>query len=222
MPGPCLPGLSLLESEATLSAAADALVTRGWWLGEHALDPRLALELADNLDILRASQALHRAGIGREADFQVRSDIRGDRIHWLSSSDPVQAAFLQRMEALRRMLNRRLFLGLFEFEAHYACYPAGSCYRRHRDSFRGAANRIVSVVAYLNADWGEKDGGELVLYNEAGEEILATIAPRAGRVVLFLSEEVPHEVLTTYRDRLSIAGWFRLNASVQGQIDPPR
>lgn len=217
-----MPGLSLLESEATLSAAADALVTQGWWLGEDALDSRLTLELADNLDILRTNQALHKAGIGREADFRVRTDIRGDRIRWLSHSDPIQARFLQRMEALRQVLNRRLFLGLFEFEAHYALYPPGSCYRRHLDSFRGAANRIVSVVAYLNADWGDKDGGELVLYDESEKDVLARIAPRAGRVVLFLSEEVPHEVLPARRDRLSIAGWFRLNTSVQGQIDPPR
>ncbi|MFW5816629.1 MAG: 2OG-Fe(II) oxygenase [Wenzhouxiangella sp.] len=120
------------------------------------------------------------------------------------------------------MLNRRLFLGLFEFEAHYAHYPAGAFYRRHVDSFQGAANRVVSLVAYLNADWRDDDGGELVLYEAAGRTRLATLAPRAGRVVLFMSEELPHEVLPARRERLSIAGWFRLNASIAGQIDPPR
>ncbi|MEE4639797.1 MAG: 2OG-Fe(II) oxygenase [Wenzhouxiangella sp.] len=178
--------------------------------------------MADNLAALRRNEALHRAGIGREADFRIRTDIRGDRIHWLSRADPVQARFLQQMDALRLMLNSRLFLGLFEFEAHYALYPAGSCYRRHVDSFRGAANRVVSLVAYLNRRWGDEDGGELVLYDETESNALATISPRAGSVVLFLSEEVPHEVLPASRDRLSIAGWFRLNASIQGQIDPPR
>lgn len=179
-------------------------------------------QLAANLVALRRADALHRAGIGREGDFRVRKDVRGDRIRWLSRSDPVQARFLAQMEALRLVLNRRLFLGLFEFEAHYAHYPAGAFYRRHVDSFRGAANRMVSLVAYLNDDWGEDDGGELVLYDAAGRTRLATIAPQAGRVVLFLSEEIPHEVLPARRDRLSIAGWFRLNASVAGQIDPPR
>jgi SM-20-related protein len=180
------------------------------------------MALADNLAELRRDEALPRAGIGREADFRVRTDIRGDRIRWLSRADPVQARFLQQMDALRLELNRHLFLGLFEFEAHYALYPAGSCYRRHVDSFRGAANRVVSVVAYLNPGWCDDDGGQLVVYDETESITLAKISPRAGSVVLFLSEELPHEVLPARRDRLSIAGWFRLNASIHGQIDPPR
>jgi SM-20-related protein len=35
------------------------------------------------------------------------------------------------------------------------------------------------------------------------------IKPRPGCVVLFLSDEVEHEVLPATRDRWSIAGWFR-------------
>jgi SM-20-related protein len=41
-------------------------------------------------------------------------------------------------------------------------------------------------------------------------------------MVLFLSEEIPHEVLPAHTDRASIAGWFRLNTSINNQIDPPR
>ncbi|MFP4207045.1 MAG: 2OG-Fe(II) oxygenase [Wenzhouxiangella sp.] len=212
----------MLASDAALASAAAALSAHGWWLGENALKPTLAEALAANLAALRQAEALHQAGIGRETDHQLRPDIRGDRIHWLTRSDPVQARFLAQMEALRLVLNRRLFLGLFEFEAHYAHYPAGAFYRRHLDSFQGAANRVVSLVAYLNPDWGAEDGGELVLYDPAGESRLATIIPKSGRIVLFLSEEIPHEVLPARRDRLSIAGWFRLNASIAGQIDPPR
>ena len=191
-------------------------------MGEDVLDPCLVQALLDNLSELREQEALHRAGVGRETAFQVRPDIRGDRIRWLSRSDPVQARFLDQMEILRLALNRYLFLGLFEFEAHYAHYPEGAGYKRHFDSFRGAANRVISLVAYLNHDWQPEDEGELVLYNKAGECVVETIAPHAGRLVLFLSEEIPHEVMPSRRDRFSIAGWFRINASVQGQIDPAR
>jgi len=78
------------------------------------------------------------------------------------------------------------------------------------------------MVTYLNSDWQPGDGGELVLYAEDEVTEIATIEPRAGTLVLFLSEEIPHEVRPAIRDRISIAGWFRLNASIDNQIDPPR
>lgn len=205
-----------------LETASQALAERGWWLGTDAVDMDLVDDLRTDLDQLRDNDELERAGIGRDLDFQLAERVRGDRIHWLSRGSDAQARLLAQMESLRQTLNESLFLGLFEFEAHYAHYPPGSFYRRHLDSFRGAANRIVSAVIYLNDDWRDGDGGELVLYAESGDEVLATIAPKAGSMLLFLSEELPHEVLPARRDRFSIAGWYRLNASIGNQIDPAR
>lgn len=214
--------LALLQSERLLDSVSEALAERGWWLKTAAVDMDLVRALQVDLEQLRANDELERAGIGRDLDFQLAVRVRGDRIHWLSRTNDVQSRLLEQMESLRLTLNKNLFLGLFEFEAHYAHYPPGSFYRRHFDSFRGAANRIVSAVIYLNEDWREDDGGELVLYAESGNEVLATIAPKAGSMLLFLSEELPHEVLPAKRDRYSIAGWYRLNASIGNQIDPAR
>jgi SM-20-related protein len=47
------------------------------------------------------------------------------------------------------------------------------------------------------------------------------VIPNVGTVVVFLSEEFPHEVLPALRDRYAIAGWFRLNTSIANNIDPP-
>ena len=49
-----------------------------------------------------------------------------------------------------------------------------------------------------------------------------SITPSFGTIVVFLSEEFPHEVLPAMRDRYAIAGWFRLNSSIANNIDPPR
>ena len=49
-----------------------------------------------------------------------------------------------------------------------------------------------------------------------------TVTPNFGTIVVFLSEEFPHEVLPALRDRYAIAGWFRLNTSIANNIDPPR
>ena len=203
-------------------SAATGLRERGWWVGENALDNDLVEALRSELAELMEADRLHRAGIGRDHDFHLDRSIRSDRVFWLTRQRPVQSRFLDRMEELRLALNRELFLGLFEFEAHFAHYPPGGHYNKHFDSFRGAANRIVSSVTYLTQNWQPGDGGELVIYGEEGDEILATVEPRAGTFVLFLSEEIPHEVLTSHTDRTSIAGWFRLNASVGGQVDPAR
>ena len=177
------------------------------------------------------------ARIGREIHRRTRLEVRQDRIRWLSPDDPIEAQWLGWMEALRVHLNRSLFLGLFDFESHFACYPPGARYRRHRDSFKGASNRILSCIVYLNRDWMPDDGGELVLFAGAGdgdgdgdgEETdmgtrdravagavigdaeIVRVLPEFATLVVFLSEDFPHEVLPATRDRYSVTGWFRLN-----------
>ena len=89
-------------------------------------------------------------------------------------------------------------------EAHYAAYPAGARYAKHRDRFRDSDLRVVSFVTYLNPDWRDEDGGALRLSLAAGE---IDIVPRSGSVC-FLSE-LEHEVLPGTRERNSIAGWMR-------------
>ncbi len=214
--------LAPLANAGRLDTLADALIERGWWADPNGLEPAMLKALQAELQELMEADRLERAGIGRELDFQLAGSVRRDSIVWLNRQRPVQALFLDVMEALRLRLNRSLFLGLFEFEGHFAHYPEGGFYKRHYDSFRGAANRLVSVVVYLNDGWQPGDGGELAIYRDDQPEPETLIEPRGGTLVVFLSEEVPHEVLPTQRPRSSIAGWFRLNASIGNQIDPPR
>jgi SM-20-related protein len=210
-----------LVDSAGLDRAADSLVDRGWWRGAGAISDAWVASLGADLADLVEQDRLHRAGIGRDRDFQVDGTVRRDWIYWMHPRRPAQAAFLEACEDLRVELNRRLFLGLFEFEAHLALYPPGGFYKRHFDSFRGAASRTVSLVAYLNRGWREGDGGELVLYPVAGDDRVR-VQPRAGTLVLFMSEEVEHEVLPARIERGSVAGWFRVNNTTAAAVDPPR
>ncbi|MGR9052253.1 MAG: 2OG-Fe(II) oxygenase, partial [Gammaproteobacteria bacterium] len=168
----------------------------------------------------RAADALHRAGIGRGGDFVVDDSVRRDKTHWLTRETEAQRHYSSVMEQLRVAMNRRLFLGLFEYESHFALYEPGAFYQKHQDSFKGEANRILTTVVYLNETWQGDDGGFLIIYHpETGLEI-GRVEPLAGTLVIFLSEEIPHEVEKTRCLRLSIAGWFRCNASIAGAIDP--
>lgn len=210
----------VLTDAALTDTALDRIVTglgeQGWVVCPDMLAPalwQLLLQRARGLDSYSV------AGIGRGGDFQANSRIRSDQIHWLEPADPVDGLWLQVMEQLRTAINRRLFLGLFEFESHYARYAPGQFYQRHLDAFKDQGNRVVSVVCYLNPDWQTPDGGEFVLYPEGVADGLRFL-PQAGTLAVFLSEEFPHEVLPAARERFSIAGWFRVNASAGGRIDP--
>ena len=150
---------------------------------------------------------LESAGIGRGSAKAVNSSIRGDKIQWLEEGQSAAVdRYLSLMEQLRLGLNQTLFLGLTEFESHFAMYPSGAFYQKHLDRFRDDDRRVVSCIAYLNEDWLPEQGGELRMYLD--NECIHDVLPQAGTLIVFMSAQWPHEVLPATRDRLSITGWF--------------
>ncbi|GGY82611.1 2OG-Fe(II) oxygenase [Marinobacter zhanjiangensis] len=195
-----------------LDHIADEVSEWGWLTLDVSsrLGGGLLAGLREEVDRLEESAAMARAGVGRGTAYSRDPSVRRDRIAWLNGETPAQQQLFVFLEELRVGLNRRLFLGLQRFEAHYASYQPGDFYRRHLDSFRGRASRVVSLVLYLNENWQAGDGGELQVFNrESPDEICGQVAPESGRAVIFLSEEVPHEVLPARCRRHSIACWFR-------------
>lgn len=207
---------------ANYQQMADSIADTGWSVSQHCLPAALTEMLIERAMSL-PDHSYTPAGIGRGADLSADESVRRDEIRWIGHEHPAEQQWLQWMEGLRQHLNQQLFLGLFSYESHFAHYTPGAFYKQHVDAFRGDANRILSTVFYLNRDWSPGEGGELVLYQpQAPLSEIARVRPEAGTLAVFLSEEFPHEVLTTQRDRYSIAGWFRINGSHQGRIDPPR
>ncbi|SFU41299.1 2OG-Fe(II) oxygenase [Halomonas korlensis] len=206
---------------ARLTELIDALVEQGWFVGEDFIDMDLCAELHRELAVMAARDELDAAGIGRGQAHTLRRDIRGDAIRWLDRQSQAQRRYLDVMQGLQKALNQALFLGLFEYEAHFARYPPQAFYQRHLDSFRGRSNRVISTVSYLNPDWPSDAGGEMVIFAaDDPEREMARVRPTAGTFACFLSETIPHEVLPTRLPRASIAGWFRRNASLGGLVDP--
>lgn len=214
-----LPELTPIADAARFDAIAAGLAARGYAIVDNALPAALTDALFIHFKSL-APDDFHSAGIGRQRDHQFNRFVRNDAISWLDGSHAASRDYLAWMEALRLALNRRLFLGLFDFECHYAWYARGSFYRKHYDAFKGRSRRVVSTVFYLNPTWSPAYGGELVMYN-AQDRKLEHVIPCYGRLVVFLSEQFAHEVLPVNKPRYSIAGWFRLNNSIGGRIDPP-
>lgn len=195
----------------------DAIEQAGYAVVENAIDENLIADLI--ADCYRINPHFHTAGIGRLTDQQIDKTVRKDKTFWFDSSSQAQITYLATMEAIKTQLNRSFYLGLFDYECHYAKYQQGDFYKKHYDAFKGRSNRIFTTVCYLNTP---ESGGELVIYKPKSKDIEIVIKPQAGLLVMFESERFMHEVLPASDVRYSIAGWFRKNASISGIIDPPR
>ncbi|MCE0462487.1 2OG-Fe(II) oxygenase [Pseudomonas uvaldensis] len=185
----------------------DDLAERGWSQQDLFLPDDLTRALAAECRQRAAEGELAPAAVGRGPFSEIREGIRGDRIQWI---EPGQAQacdrYLGLMDSLREAMNRGLFLGLEDFESHFALYPPGAFYLKHVDRFRDDDRRMVSAVLYLNDDWLPDQGGQLRMYLDGAEH---DVLPRGGCLVVFLSGDIPHEVLPATRNRLSLTGWFR-------------
>ncbi|ELA8200236.1 2OG-Fe(II) oxygenase [Vibrio parahaemolyticus] len=192
----------------------DALATDGYYIWDDFLSEGEVTQLRDCIP-----DNWKKARIGRNDDVTRMESIRSDKIQWLKPAmgQPI-ANYLSKMEEIRQEVNRHFFLGLFEYEAHFAKYEKGDFYQKHLDCFKGNENRRLTTVFYMNESWSEEDAGELVVYDLNDKEI-ATIPPRGGRLLVFLSEQFPHEVLPTNAERFSIAGWFRINGVKDNLLD---
>tara|TARA_R110002110_G_scaffold322294_1_gene534689 strand:- start:90 stop:755 length:666 start_codon:yes stop_codon:yes gene_type:complete len=214
-------GATFGADQAVFESIASGLEERGVVILPGVVPLDITSSLQQEFSRLGAP-AFKRAGIGRGQAQSVNGFVRRDRIHWIDESSQYSSVWLDWADALRLYLNRRLFLGLFSFESHFAVYEPGAFYKRHIDAFRGEANRVLSVVVYLNQGWAPDQGGELVIYEDDGDHSVK-VTPEMGTLVVFLSEEFPHEVLPATRSRYSVAGWYRLNTSAAlEQIDPPQ
>ncbi|ELA9391353.1 2OG-Fe(II) oxygenase [Vibrio parahaemolyticus] len=192
----------------------DALATDGYYIWDDFLSEDEVTQLRDCIP-----DNWKKARIGRNDDVTRIESIRSDKIQWLKPAmgQPIEN-YLSKMEEIRQEVNRHFFLGLFEYEAHFAKYEKGDFYQKHLDCFKGNENRRLTTVFYMNESWSEEDAGELVVYDLNDKEI-ATIPPREGRLLVFLSEQFPHEVLPTNAERFSIAGWFRINGVRDNLLD---
>lgn len=209
------------DNENLFNRIALDIERQGFSIRLTALPERISSPLYLRQQELNPSQYAN-AGIGRNQDYLTNAFVRTDETYWISRNSDAEIRWLRWTSRLQQFLNRKLYLGLFSFESHFTHYSPGDYYKRHVDAFRGDASRVLSVVVYLTPNWSPSDGGELVLYMDDSDKRGIKVLPLFGTLVVFLSEEFPHEVLPAKRDRYSIAGWFRVNASINNKIDPPR
>ena len=185
---------------------ADGLADHGYavinqFLSQQEVDAILQIE-----EFQSEGTGFKKAGVGNSKSLQIQEAIRGDFIQWLDKKNSPASVrtYLNRLDELVSFLNQALFLSLKDVEVHMTVYPAGSFYKRHLDQFKQDDHRKLSVICYLNNDWKEEHGGQLRMYLP---ERSLDVLPTAGRLVIFRSDQIEHEVLPATRSRLSITGW---------------
>jgi SM-20-related protein len=172
------------------------------------LNEALSNGLQQNILQLQKDELMTAAGIGNAAMKDAQQTMRGDKIYWMDKShdNKYEQQFLQLAEDFIEHLNRTCYTGINGYEFHYAVYEEGSFYKRHRDQFKNDSNRKFSLINYLNNDWLEEDGGQLLVYQD---ETVQNILPHSQTAVFFKSDEMEHEVTKANRSRMSISGWLK-------------
>ena len=187
----------------------DLLCTQGFYITDDFLEPHYFQSLFRLADELYQKNLFSQAKIGIKIQEQQNNSIRMDEIFWLdeAESDSAIQAYLKQTHQIAEMLNQSLYLGLHEFETHFAVYQKGAFYKKHCDQFATNKTRKISCVYYLNEHWKDHYGGELKLYNREGN-LIQSVFPRGNRFICFNSDML-HEVCITHQPRFSIAGWMK-------------
>ena len=191
-------------NENIYSKIADALVLDGYIV----LDSSMGKELCKNLLLYaKEEKGFKQAGISSRGSKHVNKSKRADKILWLDEDASVQSRYLDFMAGIQQYLNRTLFMGLSYYESHFSIYDVGNFYEKHLDAFKNSNHRVLTTVYYLNT---MNEGGELMMYDEE-DKLIQRVEPKEDRLVMFLSDKFPHEVLEAKEKRYSIAGWFRVD-----------
>jgi SM-20-related protein len=163
------------------------------------------------LDTKHQSENFKKSGIGNKTDVQIVNEVRGDFIYWIDElkETDLKDSFFKKINNLISYLNQTCYLGIKETEFHFAIYPVGTFYKRHLDTFQNDNKRKLSIVCYLNnQQWHDDFGGQLVIYQSNSA---IKINPQPGRLVIFESQLLEHEVLPVNQTRYSITGWLKTN-----------
>ena len=177
-------------------------------ISEHFLSTNLANNLKQNLIFLNQKSLLTEAGIGNSEKVTYDGAIRSDSIYWLDkkNNNQFENEFFIQIEAFIVYLNQSCYAGIPGYEFHYSLYESGDFYLKHLDQFKNNHSRKYSMISYLNSNWQETDGGELLIHQVNNNQ---KIAPTQGKTVFFKSDELVHEVLVTQNTRMSITGWLK-------------
>lgn len=189
-------------------------------------------------NVLKELEYLDYDGKLVEVQQQKMTGYRSDRILWLTyesldrEKQPGLVTLMKKMISIPFELNKKCSLYLqASGNFHLACYPPKAFYKKHIDGGYDDINngRKITAIFYPNS-WSQAEGGgQLRVYKrrpnpfqiehlqKQGQEVPGKelkdvmeeeIEPQGGRIVLFRSRDVPHEVVATMQKRYAVTLWL--------------
>lgn len=217
--------LSPESNSAIAAAAAEQAILNpqiAYNLGKHGYaildnfiqDASTLQELSSDVDTLREEGRFRCARVG--LDTELNSNIRIAENCFLHNGrqdaypNTARQATLERLVQLRNELSRLSGESLDPEldDLLYVYYPNGGFYARHVDATAGTPTvlRKFSILLYLNtSDWTDNMGGQLRLFVK---DTCIDVLPIGGRLVIFESDRISHQVVETNQPRLVLVGWF--------------
>lgn len=191
----------------------DDLMEQKFSVADNFFSAEEVANLRNSLLVKHDEKNFKKSAVGNLSNEKIIDAVRGDFIFWLdeTQTNETEKIYFDKINNFIDYLNRTCFLGIQDKEFHYALYPEGTFYKRHLDTFQNDSRRKLSMVCYLNEEnWQADFGGELTIYtNEDGGEKAFDILPSQGRMVIFESQVLEHEVKPVKKPRLSITGWLK-------------
>jgi len=218
------------SSDIALLSNPSAYATREKFVvAKDGLFTDILPDLMEDVRILQQEQCLQPAQMSKGATLFHNNDIRGDHICWVTpdlckeKGLKTLPVFTQRMIKACAPLKGPLGL-LPEYSVQLGMYKGrGEGYRRHKDAFPKSIaatsatagsepiQRQLTWLFYLN-DPASIQGGSLRVYDPFSSTAPSScpfldIAPLAGRLVVFNSTLVEHQVLPAFKPRVALTFW---------------
>lgn len=196
------------ETNFDWSTLDQSILTDGLFVGQSPLSAPTLTDIFEYYSMLKNKDLLRQAQISKGIFEQKKISIRSDFIFWIEDWDvtPGLKNYKIFLDQLMDFFIQHFRLPLKRFESQIACYPPGSFYKKHYDQHEKAMHRQVSIILYLT-NYQQGDGGQLMLYPKGRRPI--EVRPRCGRIVIYPSRGMLHEVLPTNLERVSITSWMR-------------
>ncbi|KAG2500693.1 hypothetical protein HYH03_001459 [Edaphochlamys debaryana] len=219
--------------DAILQQVADTLDAYGYAVLDNFISEAAVLDARKELAVMEPHYSPGLIWVGKESEAGAQisvSNVRGDVVLWLDDQALGATAFVK--DGVKRpccfLQNQQLLADVDELvfeglrprlpylaglhrrsDAHMAIYPGkGARFARHIDNTTGDGRRLT-VVTYLNPGWREDQGGALRVFPvRPGTAPSVDVLPLSGRVALFLSAEVGHEVMPAFAVRHAVTLWY--------------
>ena len=211
-------GIRALGLGESRQAAMCHLLEHGYVVLDDFMDPGVTVQVAKLVQTSLADYP-HFKDDGIIWTHPSPRNARGDLTTWLAEgkrpgldeifSKQILPAFRNFQDELGRVVAMR-----GGSEQQLAWYPGdGSGYKRHTDAMPdadgGSDQRKVTAILYCNQSWEPSHGGILKLWkHDRDGGGIFEVEPVAGRLLVFMSGCMLHEVAPSHKDRYAITNWF--------------